>query len=623
MPFAVPMIWRVPKDHSSDCYFCLTKTTGITSKSRQTVEYPDLPSAMRSVPHIDILPVPQPPENVIFSDDDSDRREQQSDDTNFEAGASSEPHLLTQEDLNALVLDLDLSKKKKQSELLGSSLKGWNLLHKGAKALGCNMSLKIHFLHSHLDFFPDNLGAVSDEHGERFHQDISSMEKRYQGLYPEYSMSYLQICVANLPYRSQAAHLAVKMGDPDVDGRITSTMEDKLSPNTFRRYRDLERPIFKFININTLVNSTPIQAFIDTGSTISIMSYSQFKNLNLQMEPSSSIYINQANSRTRSFGRVKVNLTISHITHEIDFHILRNFIYPLLLGLDVGTLFNLHVDIKNGVVTIKGPSLYTCKFQANHLRLETGSYEEKKKCQPASEEFSNLENVEATSLFNEDSLPSTGNSIHVDALSRNPVCTFITEDKMKIAQQQADLRFVKNPQIKSGIVTIRIRGHSKAVVPDSLRVKCLHHFHDGFGHPGKNKTLKLISTYYWWPQMLRTIKEYVSSCKVCQLSKQSNQPTIGHYQIPDSDLQPFDLIGLDTIVLGNEAKNTRHKYLQVIIDHHSRYIWTSKTPKDECTGLMLLNFDLSRTGSPWEPGGVTVFGPTAHFERPFNHLCRR
>ncbi|KAI4905822.1 hypothetical protein NFI96_009216 [Prochilodus magdalenae] len=28
----------------------------------------------------------------------------------------------------------------------------------------CNMSLKIHFLHSHLDFFPVNLGAVSDEH---------------------------------------------------------------------------------------------------------------------------------------------------------------------------------------------------------------------------------------------------------------------------------------------------------------------------------------------------------------------------------------------------------------------------------------------------------------------------
>ena len=52
------------------------------------------------------------------------------------------------------------------------------------KQLGCNMSLKIHFLHYHLDFFPENLGDVlscSDEHGERFHQYISAMERRYRG----------------------------------------------------------------------------------------------------------------------------------------------------------------------------------------------------------------------------------------------------------------------------------------------------------------------------------------------------------------------------------------------------------------------------------------------------------
>ena len=40
------------------------------------------------------------------------------------------------------------------------------------KAMGCNMSLKIHFLESHLDFFPENLDEVCDEHGERFHQKI-------------------------------------------------------------------------------------------------------------------------------------------------------------------------------------------------------------------------------------------------------------------------------------------------------------------------------------------------------------------------------------------------------------------------------------------------------------------
>ena len=52
---------------------------------------------------------------------------------------------------------------------------------KSYERMGCRMSLKMHFLHSHLDFFPANLGAVSDEHGERFHQQISIMENRYQG----------------------------------------------------------------------------------------------------------------------------------------------------------------------------------------------------------------------------------------------------------------------------------------------------------------------------------------------------------------------------------------------------------------------------------------------------------
>jgi hypothetical protein len=47
--------------------------------------------------------------------------------------------------------------------------------------LGCNMSVKLHFLNSHLDKFPKNLGAVSDEQGERFHQDLMTMEERYQG----------------------------------------------------------------------------------------------------------------------------------------------------------------------------------------------------------------------------------------------------------------------------------------------------------------------------------------------------------------------------------------------------------------------------------------------------------
>lgn len=49
------------------------------------------------------------------------------------------------------------------------------------QAMNCNMSIKIHYIHSHLDFFPSNLGQFSDEHGERFHQEMLKLEKRYEG----------------------------------------------------------------------------------------------------------------------------------------------------------------------------------------------------------------------------------------------------------------------------------------------------------------------------------------------------------------------------------------------------------------------------------------------------------
>ncbi|GBN25263.1 hypothetical protein AVEN_272262-1 [Araneus ventricosus] len=49
------------------------------------------------------------------------------------------------------------------------------------EAQGCKMSLKVHFLHSHIDCFPENLGVYSEEQGERFHQDVHDIERRYQG----------------------------------------------------------------------------------------------------------------------------------------------------------------------------------------------------------------------------------------------------------------------------------------------------------------------------------------------------------------------------------------------------------------------------------------------------------
>ena len=37
---------------------------------------------------------------------------------------------------------------------------------------------KNHFIHSHLDSFPETCGDVSDEQGKRFYQDIKVMGKK-------------------------------------------------------------------------------------------------------------------------------------------------------------------------------------------------------------------------------------------------------------------------------------------------------------------------------------------------------------------------------------------------------------------------------------------------------------
>jgi len=54
-----------------------------------------------------------------------------------------------------------------------------NIMIEAFQKLGCLMSIKMQFLFSHIENFPENLGAMRDEQGERFHQDMSQTEGRY------------------------------------------------------------------------------------------------------------------------------------------------------------------------------------------------------------------------------------------------------------------------------------------------------------------------------------------------------------------------------------------------------------------------------------------------------------
>jgi len=57
------------------------------------------------------------------------------------------------------------------------------------------------------------------------------------------------------------------------------------------------------------------------------------------------------------------------------------------------------------------------------------------------------------------------------------------------------------------------------------------------GHPRRWKTLELVFRNYWWPQMSRYIRQYVSTCDLCLRTKLIRQALVGKLhplQIPDS-----------------------------------------------------------------------------------------
>jgi len=79
MPFAIPMVWREPSNHSSDCYFCFTPpvASGMNIK-KQRIGYSNIPSAIRPVPHGEDLPVPEPPKeynlNLEREEEDTEKK---------------------------------------------------------------------------------------------------------------------------------------------------------------------------------------------------------------------------------------------------------------------------------------------------------------------------------------------------------------------------------------------------------------------------------------------------------------------------------------------------------------------------------------------------------------------
>lgn len=126
MKFGKPMIWREPVNHTTDCYFCLSKKTGVGKNMKW--HYAKVHSVTFPVPHSDTYPIPKDPQsadlNMNYSSSDETA-------TCSDFAPSEDSRRLNQSQLNDWVRDLELSKEK--AELHASRMSQFNFLDPNVK----------------------------------------------------------------------------------------------------------------------------------------------------------------------------------------------------------------------------------------------------------------------------------------------------------------------------------------------------------------------------------------------------------------------------------------------------------------------------------------------------------
>jgi len=110
------------------------------------------------------------------------------------------------------------------------------------------------------------------------------------------------------------------------------------------------------------------------------------------------------------------------------------------------------------------------------------------------------------------------------------------------------------------------------------------------GHPGRWKTLELVSRNYWWPQMSRYIGQYISTCDLCIRTKPIRQALVGElYPLRILDSQ-WDTLSVDFVV--ELPLSSRHNAVMTVVDSVSKrahFILTRTTVTVEGAARLFLH----------------------------------
>ena len=111
------------------------------------------------------------------------------------------------------------------------------------------------------------------------------------------------------------------------------------------------------------------------------------------------------------------------------------------------------------------------------------------------------------------------------------------------------------------------------VVPDvtGLRRSIIHELHCSpyAGHSGMNKTVQLVSRYFYWPNMRQDINPYVRGCELCQRNKSASGKVSGKLQPLPVPEQIWEDISMD-FVGPLPVTQRKNDFILVVVDRLSK-----------------------------------------------------
>ena len=123
----------------------------------------------------------------------------------------------------------------------------------------------------------------------------------------------------------------------------------------------------------------------------------------------------------------------------------------------------------------------------------------------------------------------------------------------------------------------------QTVAPIGIRRSILKAMHDDpmGGHLGFQKTYLKIKHSFYWPQMSKEIKDYVSTCTLCQLRKSPPKTRRAPLMPIELAEKPFDRIAMDLIgPLNTSTKG--NNYILTVIDYCTKYAEAIPIPDKSC-----------------------------------------